>query len=538
MICLGAALSLLYACKKELNTEKAAPFPPLSATASQQTIVAQTLSKALANEPALRKLLKDEALKQFDKDYDVLFQLIKDIKPDGKETVYEKLLQYSSSKAELVSALDALPLLTIYIPDLPWFNAEKWNTATEIPVVAVAPGKAPEGVAAYDASSARIDIPNNAIPGFPVLVVKDNERVVLNSSIQPQPGNSAAKTFSAFSDKEVPFNQTYSFISGSFDGISHNLSSRTGVNVPGSYEIDPVAVAAYKSGNEWHRDYVYYGIDASNNITSGKFRNDYSEFIKSFRFIKGNDYTLISDDGNDPKPLPGVKSETNRTLAFGKQPFWTEGNFEFRISVLINAKNGAGQELRKIFTVKGSDLFDIIPKEQSAIFGWKFYLIDHLEPKLVPLNIELIPWDLENYGSAWKFILAEYDPSIAITNTVTNSATYGGNFDFSIPLGDKIKVGPKFGVSATSTSSTTYQYKTTTGSDDLGEGILDFRSPIITSYTAGTPGNDANELIHTYEVSTGVVSFAVEPQRINESPNGPGISKTPGLNGRHRSLTK
>ena len=56
---------------------------------------AKTLAKAIKEEPSLRTFIKTEALKQFDKDYDVLFQMIKDVKVDGKSTVYDVLTKYA-----------------------------------------------------------------------------------------------------------------------------------------------------------------------------------------------------------------------------------------------------------------------------------------------------------------------------------------------------------------------------------------------------------------------------------------------------------
>jgi hypothetical protein len=507
-IYISMMLFMLFSCRKNTADFKGNQVAVVAEKTKLQIVIAKALVKSLSEEPSLRKLIKDEALRKFDKDYDVLFQLIKDKKPDGKETVYEKLIKYCSSKNELDDAINKLPLLTIFVPNLPNFSPEKWNVATEVPAVALVPEGTSRKVLLLNAELKQAEIPFKSVPAFPTVVIKDNERVILNSDLKAL--TNSRKNLIPGSDREVPLDERYSFLSQEFDGITQS-TGRIGTNIPasGSYEIDPVAVAAYKSGNEWHRDYVYYGIDPSNNITSGKFRNNYSEFIRSFRFVKGNDYSLISDDGNDPVARPGI--DNNNTWVWNKQPYWTEGSFEFRLSVLINAKNGTGQELRKIFTFTGNDLFTIIPKVVAHLgpFG-DLWSVDRLEPKVAPMNVELIPWDLENYGTAWKFIVSEYDPSVEVTSTVTNTTTYGGNFEFSASLGEKIKVGPKFGASATTTNSSSYTYKKTTSSDDLGEGILDFRSPIITSYSAQA----GSEVINTYEVSTGVVSFSVEPRKI------------------------
>ena len=188
------------------------------------------------------------------------------------------------------------------------------------------------------------------------------------------------------------------------------------------------------------------------------------------------------------------------------------GKFTGKVPDLCNAMqemvNGTGQELRKIITVSGSDLFEPIYNiSNPASLPIYYYTLTGVTSKVYyPTNLELVPWDLEQYGSAWKFIVSEYDPSEEVTTSVTNSSTYGTNFGLDV-TGIFGKLGAKFGVTTTSSSSTTYTYKTTTGSDELGEGILDFRSPIVT----GVP---ITGIATTYEVTTGRISMSVEPKRV------------------------
>ena len=125
-------------------------------------------------------------------------------------------------------------------------------------------------------------------------------------------------------------------------------------------------------------------------------------------------------------------------------------------------------------------------------------------------NLDLIPWDLDSYGNAWKFIVLEYDPSTTVTKSVTHTATFGSNFEISAQFGDKVKIGPKFGTSSTSTTTSTTTYSYTTGSDDLSEGIIAFDYGIITSLS----GTSTSQQYTTYETSTGRVSFSVEPVKV------------------------
>lgn len=216
----------------------------------------------------------------------------------------------------------------------------------------------------------------------------------------------------------------------------------------------------------------------------------------------------ISDGSGDPAPTKVGFDRRSTT----RPAQWTDGFFDLRISVLINGRNGAGTVLNKVVSARGLDLYDI----QYNVSGYN-YSYAGVTPKMFHVNIPLVTWDLENYGAAWKFSVSEYDPSESVTITNTNTTTFAGNFEFSPSFGDKVKVGAKFGLSATTTNTSTHTVVTTTGSDDLGEAVLDFSHPIILNeFSTTDPRNGAiKEYYNTYEISTGSVRLAVEPRPIN-----------------------
>jgi hypothetical protein len=107
---------------------------------------ALALAKALNDNQGLREFIKIEALKKVTKDYDVVYQLVKDKVPSNAfnrsaspETVREILLKFFDTEAELKEIEDALPLLTIFVPDLQEgsFSALNWDTVNQIPFVGV-----------------------------------------------------------------------------------------------------------------------------------------------------------------------------------------------------------------------------------------------------------------------------------------------------------------------------------------------------------------------------------------------------------------
>ena len=139
------------------------------------------LARVLNESEGVRKLIKEEAIKQFDHDYDVLYMLVKDKQLGGGGTLEGFLLKYVS-RENLLSLYKEMPTLTIFVPSLPGdsFSAEGWNTAKEIPYVAY---KNKENEILFVDNAGNLDIINrDEIPIFPIVVVKPSERVILQST--------------------------------------------------------------------------------------------------------------------------------------------------------------------------------------------------------------------------------------------------------------------------------------------------------------------------------------------------------------------
>ncbi len=135
--------------------------------------------KCIKQSPKLRKLIKNEALKMFNKDYEVLVYRIIDIELENGKTFEKFINDNTEDEFKLSDLLKIEPTLTILVPELPFksFSAKLWNAANEIPAIAIRtntsnkiPMITPDGELGI--------IPSDAIPGFPVLVIKNNERVI------------------------------------------------------------------------------------------------------------------------------------------------------------------------------------------------------------------------------------------------------------------------------------------------------------------------------------------------------------------------
>jgi hypothetical protein len=481
MSCILIAFILaMQACEKEeMSAHNSTIADEVTIDNHHQMHFAKMLTGALNESQPLRELLKSEALKQFDKDYDVLYNLIRN-KSLGKETVHELLSKYDSNN-KLAEIEAQFPLLTIYVPVLPEFSAETWNPQTETPQVAITVSD-DESIPVIDSHGKVTKLSLDQVPVFPVVVIKENERVVVRGA-----NDSHGRSNNLLIQGSNEF--SFAFSDQAFDGI-HEAPKTS--RLASSDELDPAVISAYDLKMDWHRDHIYYGLTPT--TTKGKFRNNYSEFITSFRIIDPIVLNKISDQTGDPKPR-------NKRHMFNPGPYWTEGNFEFKITVGINSKNGIGTDLTKVFAVTGQKLFKIEYERKDLVFH-----IKKITPREFKPNIELLPWDLENYGSAWKIVVYEYDPAEQTETIVENSTTYASNFDLDANFGEKIKVGLKFGMKETTTQSRKFIVKSTLDSDFLGETALLFDQGVIVNKPSASTYT-------TKEIGTGMVSMSIEPRR-------------------------
>lgn len=109
---------------------------------------------------------KEEALKQIDFDYDVLYCLIKDKQLKNGVTLEEYLEKYLTSD-ELKCIHKQLPTLTLFVPTLPEnsFSVHSWNTIDELPAVAVKVSDNNDVKIYYGNGETEV-FPADIIPGF------------------------------------------------------------------------------------------------------------------------------------------------------------------------------------------------------------------------------------------------------------------------------------------------------------------------------------------------------------------------------------
>ncbi|QDZ62130.1 hypothetical protein EVD20_03715 [Elizabethkingia bruuniana] len=174
-------LSSIIACREESLSNRDAQLQAQQNLLDVKSVYKQefsiALAKALASNADLRDFIKKEALKKFDNDYDVLYQMIKDQMIGGK--AFKDIIAEQYDKKENLEALERLyPTLTIFVPELPMdsFSAEKWNSRTEIPQVAYTLDTTND-TPIINEKGEEYFLEAKYIPSFPVVVVKENERV-------------------------------------------------------------------------------------------------------------------------------------------------------------------------------------------------------------------------------------------------------------------------------------------------------------------------------------------------------------------------
>lgn len=475
---------------------------------------ANALAKVLFESRDVRGLIKNEALKRINFDYDVLYYLVKDRMLENGLTLEKLMLKYLDAEV-LNLVTEKIPTLTIFVPELPEesFSAELWNIDTEIPVVGVRTTLTND-VPVFDANGNESVIEAYLIPGYPIVVIKENERIVTNDKIT----KSMLQT-SPFSAEagNVP---VFRFLDEAFDNISsknHIATTRAAVSDDNSKLFEAYDIFPNETG--WQRDYVYYNITPAN--PQGPFNYNFKEHLVSFELLGDPKGVLskIADQTSDPR-LDG-KWHENYVTPDGTRVMtgWTDGEFEFTVRVYYGSKNSAGNELITNFRVKPSSIFKT--ELTSSQSNKKTYQIKSMKLKKIPLSVPLFEWNIENYSSTIKIVIEEYDPSETIQKKEDVTHEFATNFNFDITFGQVVKKGLKFGATqklVTVTSCTVTEIKE---SDKLGEVLVNFADPIllskniITVIINGTGGRSDSYTIPDYnnKYSTGFYRIQIAPKK-------------------------
>lgn len=501
---------------------------PELTTAQAQLKFAKLLSQAASNSIEVRNFLKEEALARFDNDYDIFYPLVKDKIVTGNKSFRDILLSYCQDENELTRIEFSQLLLNIMIPDLSlfWdFDAKKWDVNNaEVAVLC----RDDKDDTLYENGENIGSLPKGEIPGFPCLVVKNNERLMVT--------NANARS------GEV----TYEFIDEVFDGAKNRPQARHSdfdidfqpTEDLGKYvaksEIMPSIIKAWEEfknvPNACQRDYIYYGITKAN--TPGTLNRNIREKLYRFR-INATAFGKIADSNQDSQL--NNPSQTKRYLSNDEilRQIWTDGEFEFRFKSYI-----AGEDSKEAmehvlpFSVNPRDVFSIkkvhVHHKNSTMFrqSKNFYSVNvnNLESKWIypeklagknyNSQVFLLPWDLYSKSLVIHMFVEEFDldqtdeRSRTVVNEFTNKVDFsvegGGSTDKKMNLTAKLG----YGFSHTKTTTSTTKITTTLTSDDLGTLSFLFYDPIIKA--------EANGTYKLYSVYNGTVEATLLPVDITK----------------------
>lgn len=486
------------------------------------------LSKALYQEEGLRRFVKNQALEEFDKDYDVFYPLIKDKIVENKESFRTILSRYDDKK--LLSDIEEnCPFINILIPDWSWidaFSIHSWDT--DIQDVSVILGTANSKHHVYTNGELECTLDLGQIPGFASVIVNNNDRVKM------------VETKGA--------NKQYQFIDDEFNGslslktkaevqpiLDHEYYDRTFETVDYSNFMSTEEVVSKGAGNiisayymftnnseACHRDFLYYGM--TNNIKAGKLNPRVTEYITKFRFETLDcDFLLETEDFSSPGSYERYVYVQDSTLL---EKMCYDGNLEIYFDIFIGNKDTSVSYVRKMKSVPFNEAFqlskvhvDFAHKTWFSSRKW-VYTVDKscFVPKWIDVNLKLPKWDISNQSSIMNICVSEFDnASTRAYEKIINSSVslnFTTEVETSIPsdqIGNsteagKIKVG--YGDSISNSTNIKVEITTTDTTDDLGMAQLYYHDPIILSSSTlnGKSG------FKVKEINTGFVHIIILPR--------------------------
>ena len=179
---------------------------------------------------------------------------------------------------ELLTSVETqIPNLTVFVPKLPEnsFSAELWDVNNEAPCVGIRT-KETNDIPAFDSEGKEYLIEAQYIPAYPIVVIKENERVFADDECT----RSGSISTSFISTNNMRFR----FVDNVFDNVSEKKDRIQTRSETGPDEDVLKVYEAYNiygtSPSGWQRDYVYYNITSTS--PKGPFDYNYKEFLTSF----------------------------------------------------------------------------------------------------------------------------------------------------------------------------------------------------------------------------------------------------------------
>ena len=463
---------------------------------------AHALYAAMNESQMLREIIRTRALEKFNKEYDVLYQFIKNEPVENGLTVRQLLLKHFESEEMLTAIERSRPTLTIFVPRLPneTFSAEVWNTEKDIPRVALHTRHAYTPIIGYFGEYGNeFLLEAGFIPAFPVIVLRDNARVRV---VEGTPSTRSAALDNTGSSFVFEFTHEY------FDN-SKRQEEKPSTRLWRQKQIDPRVAEAfeiYRNQSGWQRDFIYYGLTPNN--TTGRLSRDFQEQITSFRFLEENHtpaamLSFLTQGNGDPKLVGSSSTRPNI--------HWTNGRYIFIATVEIGSTILPTSSFTQPFIVCPSDLFATYwVRVRRNIFTTVYEI--RLENRWFNrkyLNVPLITWCLEEFAPTMKISIAKYNTSGTITTTNTVVSEFAGNVGANVGA-PEWKVGLQFGASSRITRTNTVTTVTNVGNRHLGSVFVNFGDKVILDRHNFPTGTDWRFREH----KSAMFAITVQPIRV------------------------
>lgn len=501
-VCSIIALGSLSCNKSTLNNPQTAGYTEVCDEQSAMENFSISLSKVVFSHPEVRDFLKNEALKRFDNDDEVFYPFIKDKQVGDLGSFRQLLINELGSEGKIEKIEKQLLTLTILVSDATWidkdgFCLDNWDTTD--PYVAITYQEKDGTCKKLFGDGCLLGtIEKGTIPGGPVLIVKESER--LAASI-PTKGGEVEYSF-LYDAFDASKNETDTKSNYSAEWLNEP-SPATGKSISGMVlkQINPDILEAHElflnDSYACQNDFIFYGMRDSESI--GRIRRDVRSKIYRFKLDAGAFEDLFDDkDGNKPDWGPGLIKKSYETYGYEDSKetvyakLWSDGALEIRFTILTG-----GNEDLTVYSVKGRDLFnvkdDIVLKERwgATLIKWHItwrysfnesrnYKRD--ESSLISKwyyprdNFTLPVWDLTGL-SEYQIEIKELDSGASHTDERDISIKCADSSTNKMKDGDKVEMGwsPTDEVTVTTKQIVTWKEE----NDDLGTITIRYEDKYI-----------------------------------------------------------
>lgn len=484
---------------------------------------AQILSCAVSDNIDLRIFIHEEAMKQFDMDYDVFYPFVRDVKVSKDMTFREILLQYTT-EPELKEIESTEPKLNILVPDWKWigcFSIKDWDPVYEI--TAVGYESLSKNKTVYANGKKIGELKPEQFPGFPLIIVKSNERMTSRHT------KSGVTEFDFIDEAFNPTSYPKTRVEHEYYDILIDGEPDVSNFVPAS-NLSNQVINAYNEfiNNDYaaHRDYIYYGMTNENTI--GKLNVHINEVIHKIKFSKSYDsIDGINENGDfidKEQTLEYKQNDGWKSIEELRDIFYSDGSIELKFYITTVNKKGESNTINKSVPIKFEDVFAIshsfLDFRHKTWFAkdWFVYSIDYsyIYPKWFEVDLRIPNWDISSESSSVYVMVEEYDDGTIYTYENTIEATFLTNFSInhetSGTVGNNIvsgtvKDGLGYGSTTTEKKSSICKIQRTNTSDDFGTAYLNYMDPVII-------GTETKNNINGYKVKvydTGTVDMMIIP---------------------------